>query len=345
MPALAGRPRPAPGCCHDISGHPLTPALSPTLPAPHRGDSAAGTAARRVAGPPRPARAGRGLLRSPQPGRHRPPGRHRGPHRLRPRAVPALGRCGRRRVRHPPRGPRGRGRRPGDRRVRLLVERRSLVLLLRPRVVDRPRRPRHRPPRPAGRGLGLRGPLVDDVGAAVLRQRPRRRPLVGRGDGRRQPGQGRPGPHHLAADLRPLPLRPRVGGGEAALAVERRHGREADPARRGRGLQRRDGDRHPRPLTDLLLIFPHVPLTDPSSGPGRIVPPAPRGRDDDEGDARGDLEPGGCRGGAAGAAARPGRREPGARRPAGRARDARPAGRARRDRPDRPAVGAAVRPG
>ena len=64
----------------------------------------------------------------------------RGAHRLLPGPLPALDRRRRRRVQHPRRGADRGGRRPGRPSGRLRAERRPLVLLLRPRVLDR-----HRP--------------------------------------------------------------------------------------------------------------------------------------------------------------------------------------------------------
>lgn len=81
-------------------------------------------------------------------------------------------------------------------------DRRHLVLALRRSLLRRRPLPRHRPPGPARRSLGLRRLRLDREGTRGLRQRPRRPPRPGRGLRSLQPVQVRPGPLHLAAAVR-----------------------------------------------------------------------------------------------------------------------------------------------
>lgn len=188
------------------------PARVPRAGAPPRG------------GGPASGRVRRDVFRQAGTGDHRPEGQDRGAHRLLAGPLHPLDRRRRRRVQHPGRGADRGGRRPGHRGRRLRPERWPLVLLLRPGVLDRHRPDRHRPPGAARRGLGLGRAGVEDAHADRLRERPRRRALAGGRDRLGQPVQGRPGPGGVAARARHLPLRARVGRGEAPLAAEREPG-------------------------------------------------------------------------------------------------------------------------
>ena len=76
-----------------------------------------------------------------------------------------------------------------------------------------------------------------------LRQRPRRLPQPRRRHRLGQPVQGRPGPDHLDADLRQVPLPRRLGGGQDPLAVEHRQRGEVCTRLPRLGLLQRDDHR------------------------------------------------------------------------------------------------------
>src|SRR5687767_10056654 len=85
-------------------------------------------------------------------------------------------------------------------------------------VVDRPGADRHRPHGAASGGVGLRRPQLDYLDPAGVRQRLRRLPHPGRSHRHSEPGQERPGPDRVDADVRQAPLPSRVGLREDPLA-------------------------------------------------------------------------------------------------------------------------------
>ena len=120
-------------------------------------------------------------------------------------------------------------------RGRLHAQRRAVVLLLRPGLVDRRRRRRHRPHGAARRGLGLRGPAP---GARPTRQAYANdlgdyRSLVGVTDNVNQ-SKGDQDVAEWLPQYDAVPLPARVRRGEAPLAAhrrQRREGRDEEPRR------------------------------------------------------------------------------------------------------------------
>ena len=74
-----------------------------------------------------------------------------------------------------------------------------------------------------------------------------------------QPVQGRPGPGRVDADVRQVPVHPRVGGGEDPLAAQRRLRREDRSPEPVVRLHQLDDHGHPRDLTVVRRISPARP--------------------------------------------------------------------------------------